>query len=152
MFSSKTLQNLVDPKPLNNSVVLEEISTVTAKQLRRGCAAITRFSCISAVEDRKLFVGMISKKCNENDIRLMFSPYGQIEESRILRGPDGLSRGENSNACISSLLPSKANYTHMMGYHTHKYGNGGSTVNVLTCSAYKNEFSFSSFWFFLSGH
>ncbi|KAK4822927.1 hypothetical protein QYF61_023427 [Mycteria americana] len=47
----------------------------------------------SAVEDRKLFIGMISKKCNENDIRVMFSPFGQIEECRILRGPDGLSRG-----------------------------------------------------------
>ncbi|XP_033181812.1 CUGBP Elav-like family member 1 isoform X8 [Anabas testudineus] len=47
----------------------------------------------SNVEDRKLFIGMISKKCNENDIRLMFSSYGQIEECRILRGPDGLSRG-----------------------------------------------------------
>ncbi|XP_066510909.1 CUGBP Elav-like family member 1 isoform X1 [Hoplias malabaricus] len=47
----------------------------------------------NSVEDRKLFIGMISKKCNENDIRLMFSPYGQIEECRILRGPDGLSRG-----------------------------------------------------------
>ena len=49
----------------------------------------------TAVEDRKLFIGMISKKCNENDIRLMFSPYGQIEECRILRGPDGLSRGRS---------------------------------------------------------
>lgn len=47
-----------------------------------------------AVEDRKLFIGMVSKKCNENDIRVMFSPFGQIEECRILRGPDGLSRGE----------------------------------------------------------
>ncbi|KAM4777895.1 CUGBP Elav-like family member 1 isoform 4-T6 [Cyanocitta cristata] len=47
----------------------------------------------SNVEDRKLFIGMISKKCNENDIRVMFSPFGQIEECRILRGPDGLSRG-----------------------------------------------------------
>ncbi|XP_038663166.1 CUGBP Elav-like family member 1 isoform X6 [Scyliorhinus canicula] len=47
----------------------------------------------NAVEDRKLFVGMISKKCNENDARVMFSPFGQIEECRILRGPDGLSRG-----------------------------------------------------------
>ncbi|XP_067834889.1 CUGBP Elav-like family member 1 isoform X1 [Heptranchias perlo] len=47
----------------------------------------------NAVEDRKLFVGMISKKCNENDVRVMFSPFGQIEECRILRGPDGLSRG-----------------------------------------------------------
>ncbi|XP_026086694.1 CUGBP Elav-like family member 2 isoform X18 [Carassius auratus] len=47
----------------------------------------------NAVEDRKLFIGMVSKKCNENDIRVMFSPFGQIEECRILRGPDGLSRG-----------------------------------------------------------
>ncbi|XP_064423257.1 CUGBP Elav-like family member 1 isoform X4 [Latimeria chalumnae] len=47
----------------------------------------------NVVEDRKLFVGMISKKCNENDIRVMFLPFGQIEECRILRGPDGLSRG-----------------------------------------------------------
>ncbi|XP_048862774.1 LOW QUALITY PROTEIN: CUGBP Elav-like family member 2 [Brienomyrus brachyistius] len=47
----------------------------------------------NAVEDRKLFIGMVSKKCNENDIRVMFSPSGQIEECRILRGPDGLSRG-----------------------------------------------------------
>ncbi|XP_061466999.1 CUGBP Elav-like family member 1 isoform X7 [Rhineura floridana] len=47
----------------------------------------------NAVEDRKLFIGMISKKCNENDIRVMFSSFGQIEECRILRGPDGLSRG-----------------------------------------------------------
>nr|XP_043876821.1 CUGBP Elav-like family member 2 isoform X1 [Solea senegalensis] len=36
---------------------------------------------------------MVSKKCNENDIRVMFSAFGQIEECRILRGPDGLSRG-----------------------------------------------------------
>ncbi|XP_030056791.1 CUGBP Elav-like family member 1 isoform X2 [Microcaecilia unicolor] len=45
------------------------------------------------IEDRKLFVGMISKQCNENDIRVMFSAFGQIEECRILRGPDGVSRG-----------------------------------------------------------
>ncbi|KAL6040697.1 hypothetical protein STEG23_006977 [Scotinomys teguina] len=50
----------------------------------------------NAVEDRKLFIGMISKKCTENDIRVMFSSFGQIEECRILRGPDGLSRGLNA--------------------------------------------------------
>lgn len=60
--------------------------------------------CWTAVEDRKLFIGMISKKCNENDIRLMFSPYGQIEECRILRGPDGLSRGERVVWAGSILL------------------------------------------------
>ncbi|XP_029317863.1 CUGBP Elav-like family member 2 isoform X16 [Cottoperca gobio] len=56
----------------------------------------------NAVEDRKLFIGMVSKKCNENDIRVMFSAFGQIEECRILRGPDGLSRG----VCRSDSLPS----------------------------------------------
>lgn len=63
----------------------------------------------AAVEDRKLFIGMISKKCNENDIRLMFSPYGQIEECRILRGPDGLSRGKTySVLCEKMDIASKS--------------------------------------------
>ncbi|KAG7219980.1 hypothetical protein INR49_018468 [Caranx melampygus] len=58
------------------------------------------------VEDRKLFIGMVSKKCNENDIRVMFSAFGQIEECRILRGPDGLSRGGcRSDSLLLLLLP-----------------------------------------------
>ncbi|KAJ7404822.1 hypothetical protein WISP_143374 [Willisornis vidua] len=57
----------------------------------------------NAVEDRKLFIGMVSKKCNENDIRVMFSPFGQIEECRILRGPDGLSRGWSLNVQLEML-------------------------------------------------
>lgn len=36
---------------------------------------------------------MVSKKYGENEIRMMFSSFGQIEECRILRGPDGQSRG-----------------------------------------------------------
>lgn len=59
----------------------------------------------AAVEDRKLFIGMVSKKCNENDIRVMFSAFGQIEECRILRGPDGLSRG----VCRSDSPPPTCN-------------------------------------------
>ncbi|XP_077424010.1 CUGBP Elav-like family member 2 isoform X4 [Vanacampus margaritifer] len=47
----------------------------------------------SAVEDRKLFIGMVSKKYGENEVRMMFSSFGQLEECRILRGPDGQSRG-----------------------------------------------------------
>ncbi|XP_043246561.1 CUGBP Elav-like family member 1 isoform X2 [Amphibalanus amphitrite] len=43
--------------------------------------------------ERKLFVGMLSKKCNENDVRTMFQTYGQIEECTVLRDQNGHSKG-----------------------------------------------------------
>ena len=36
-------------------------------------------------EDRKLFVGMLSKSQSEDDIRRMFEKFGPIEECTILR-------------------------------------------------------------------
>lgn len=36
---------------------------------------------------------MISKKATEEDLRIMFSPFGTIEELTILRDSDGKSRG-----------------------------------------------------------
>lgn len=44
--------------------------------------------------ERKLFVGMLSKKCSENDVRVMFSSFGQIEECTVLRDINGQSRGK----------------------------------------------------------
>ena len=44
-------------------------------------------------DERKLFVGMISKKCTENDIRMIFSPFGSIEDCTVLRDQNGQSRG-----------------------------------------------------------
>ena len=43
--------------------------------------------------ERKLFVGMLSKKCNEADIRNMFEHFGTIEECTVLRDSHGVSKG-----------------------------------------------------------
>lgn len=43
--------------------------------------------------ERKIFVGMLSKKMNEMDLRSMFCRFGLIEECSILRDSNGLSRG-----------------------------------------------------------
>ncbi|XP_032591579.1 CUGBP Elav-like family member 2 isoform X1 [Drosophila grimshawi] len=43
--------------------------------------------------ERKLFVGMLNKKLNENDVRKLFEVHGGIEECTVLRDPNGQSKG-----------------------------------------------------------
>lgn len=51
--------------------------------------------------DRKLFIGMISKKLNEVDVRNMFSRYGTIDDCTVLRLPTGESKG---NFCTQKII------------------------------------------------
>ena len=44
-------------------------------------------------DERKLFIGMISKSTAEDDLRVIFSPYGTIEEVTVLKNQEGGSKG-----------------------------------------------------------
>lgn len=49
--------------------------------------------CCVPEELRKVFVGMLSKTSNEDDVRIMFEPYGTVEEVTVLRDKEGMSKG-----------------------------------------------------------
>ena len=45
------------------------------------------------ISERKLFIGMVSKKYSESDVRVMFTSFGTIEECTVLRDTNGVSKG-----------------------------------------------------------
>ena len=60
-------------------------------------------------EERRLFVGMLSRDLSEDDVRLMFSQFGQVEDVSILRNAQGTSKGSSlflhSLHSLHSFLP-----------------------------------------------
>lgn len=46
-----------------------------------------------AERENKLFIGMLPKTIDEEDLHSMFAPYGELREVHIIRGPEGSSKG-----------------------------------------------------------
>lgn len=46
-----------------------------------------------AERENKLFIGMLPKTIDEEDLNSMFAPYGELREVHIIRGPEGSSKG-----------------------------------------------------------
>ena len=56
--------------------------------------SVTIFEVCYALEElRKVFVGMLSKSVQEDDVRTMFRDHGTVEEVTVLRDKDGNSKG-----------------------------------------------------------
>ena len=46
-----------------------------------------------SILERKLFIGMVNKRLDEEEIKQIFAKFGPIEECTVLRDDNGISRG-----------------------------------------------------------
>lgn len=66
------------------------------------------------LSERKLFVGMLNRKLNENDVRKLFDNHGNIEECTVLRDHNQTSKGcafvtfSSKLSAISAIKVSKS--------------------------------------------
>jgi RNA recognition motif-containing protein len=74
---------------------------------------------------------MISRTCEENDIRVMFSPYGQIEDCTVLRDSNLKSRGIFINKLLFSFEYNFLNFFSDIGCAFVTYLKRQSAINAI---------------------
>lgn len=52
-----------------------------------------RFAETQVEKENKLFVGMLPKTFNENELHQLFLAFGELKEVHIIRGPEGSPKG-----------------------------------------------------------
>ena len=61
----------------------------------RRVVVLTQFAVViltSPVPENKLFIGMLSRKAGETEVRELFAPFGEIREIYMIRNADGSSK------------------------------------------------------------
>ncbi|KOX67746.1 CUGBP Elav-like family member 2 [Melipona quadrifasciata] len=116
-----------------------EILSATDKLSQRALGLLSNTTASSAwlKFKRKLFVGMLSKKFTENDVRNMFSVYGTIEECSVLRDSTGKSK-----ACAFVTFASKQ-YAINAIKALHHSQTMETTISLLTNTGSFKPYSFS---------
>ncbi|CAF2739927.1 unnamed protein product [Rotaria sp. Silwood2] len=77
--------------------------------------------------ERKIFIGMISKSCNEDEIKQIFIPFGIIEECTVLRDLNNRSRG---CAFVTYQKRQSALNAIKTMHHSHTMDGCSSPINV----------------------
>lgn len=86
--------------------------------------------------DRKLFIGMLSKELDESDVRSLFSPYGPIEECTVLRDSAGKSKG---CAFVTYLTRRSAHNAIKSMHHCHIFRGCSSPLVVKFADTQKDK-------------
>lgn len=87
-----------------------------------------------SIPERKLFVGMLSKKYNEQDVRQLFSGNGAIDECTVLRDQLGQSKGcafvtfSAKQSAVAAIKVREAQHVQRLLVYIHIIEGGGGEV------------------------